>query len=290
MTKVSVKTDKDLPYISGADFFGDRNLISYSQSVTALTLSRIHAKSKASEAGLLAIADPVFRERDDRASTAQKKGPTGVLASVLRRLMAAEETDQMGGLKFPRLRLTGNLAKALSEMCKKGAEVYTGFDASKSNFLNKISPVLNHYDKIVFATHGYFGKDLPGIMEPVTVLTLIPPGTDGYLRMTEVMGLNINADIVALTACQTGLGKRTAGEGTMGMGRAFQYAGARSVLMSLWSVSEVQSVNLVKSFFRNMKDGKNKSEALALARGEIRKKGFDHPFFWAGFILVGEGN
>ena len=108
--------------------------------------------------------------------------------------------------------------------------------------------------------------------------------------MTEVMGLNINADIVALTACQTGLGKRTAGEGTMGMGRAFQYAGARSVLMSLWSVSEVASVNLVKSFFRNMKEGKNKSEALASARGEIRKKGFDHPFFWAGFILVGEGN
>ena len=58
--------------------------------------------------------------------------------------------------------------------------------------------------------------------------------------------------------------------------------------MSLWSVSEVASVNLVKSFFRDLKDGKSKSEALASAREEIRKKGFDHPFFWAGFILVGE--
>ena len=93
-------------------------------------------------------------------------------------------------------------------------------------------------------------------MEPVLVLTLVPAGTDGFLRMTEVMGLNMNADIVALTACQTGLGKRTAGEGTMGMGRAFQYAGAKSVLMSLWSVSEVASVNLVKSFFQNIKEGK----------------------------------
>ena len=54
--------------------------------------------------------------------------------------MAAEESDQMGGLKFPRLRLTGDLAKALAEMYKKGSEVYTGFDASKSNFLDKISP------------------------------------------------------------------------------------------------------------------------------------------------------
>ncbi len=60
--------------------------------------------------------------------------------------------------------------------------------------------------------------------------------------------------------------------------------------MSLWSVSEVASVNLVKSFFRNMKEGKSKSEALASARTEIRGKGFDHPFFWAGFILVGEVN
>ena len=74
------------------------------------------------------------------------------------------------------------------------------------------------------------------------------------------------------------------------MGRAFQYTGAKSVLMSLWSVSEVASVNLVKSFFRGLKDGKSKSEALAEARREIRKKGFDHPFFWAGFILVGETN
>ena len=182
------------------------------------------------------------------------------------------------------------MAKSLAALVKEKADVYTGFEATKSNFLGKIAPRLNHYHEVVFATHGDFGKDLPGIMEPVLVLTLIPPGTDGYLRMTEVMGLNMNADIVALTACQTGLGKRTAGEGTMGMGRAFQDAGARSVLMTLWSVSEVTSVKLVRSFFQHMKEGKSKLEALYLARQEIRKRGFDHPFFWAGFILVGEAD
>ena len=265
----AVKTDKDLPYIAGAEFFGDRNLISYCQSVTALTLSRIHAKGKGTKAGLLAVADPIFQEKDDRAMVGPKtKAPTGVLASLFKslNLMSAENGGQMGGLRFSRLRLTADLAKNLSELDKKGSNVYTGFAASKANFLEKISPELNRYGKVVFATHGYFGKDLPGIMEPVLVLTLVPPGTDGYLRMTEVMGLKMNADIVALTACQTGLGKRTAGEGTMGMGRAFQYAGARSVLMSLWSVSEVASVNLVKNFFRNMKEGKSKSEALVLAQ------------------------
>ena len=74
------------------------------------------------------------------------------------------------------------------------------------------------------------------------------------------------------------------------MGRAFQYAGAKSVLMSLWSVEESSSVDLVEGFFRHIKEGKNKLEALKLARDEIRKAGYDHPFFWASFILVGEVN
>jgi len=74
----------------------------------------------------------------------------------------------------------------------------------------------------------------------------------------------------------------------MGMGRAFQFASAKSFLMSLWSVAESSSVNLVESFFRHIKEGKNKLEALKLARDEIRKAGYDHPFYWASFILVGE--
>jgi len=144
----------------------------------------------------------------------------------------------------------------------------------------------------LFATHGYFGKDLPGIQEPVLVLSLLdqPKGQDGFLRLSEVMGLKINCDIAGLTACQTGLGRHISGEGTMGMGRAFQYAGAKSVLMSLWSVSETASVNLVESFLKNLKEGKSKLEALRLARDEIRKSGYDHPFYWAPFILVGEVN
>jgi CHAT domain-containing protein len=122
------------------------------------------------------------------------------------------------------------------------------------------------------------------------VLTLVdqPKDQDGFLRLSEVMGLKINADIVALTACQTGLGRHISGEGTMGMGRAFQYAGAKSVLMSLWAVSETASVKLVESFFKHCKEGKNKLEALKLARTEVRESGADHPFFWAPFILVGE--
>ncbi len=285
----TIETDSTLPYVSGVKFLGDRNPISYCQSVNALTLTRIYSKRKTLDGGLLVLSDPVFVENDKRTAQDTKIEPQfGVLASLYKSLMAGEESGQMGGLQFQRLSRTSELAEDLAAMYNKNSVVYTGFAASKRNFFENISPSLKKFNEVVFATHGYFGKDLPGIMEPVLVLTLVPPGIDGYLRMTEVMGLHMNADIVALTACQTGLGKQTSGEGTMGMGRAFQYSGARSVLMSLWSVHEVASMNLIKSFFRNMKEGKNKSDALAAARSEIRKNGFDHPFFWAGFILVGE--
>ena len=191
------------------------------------------------------------------------------------------------GITFPRLPLTGELAENLKEMEPKRTDVYLGMKASKHVLFEK---PLNRYGAIIFATHGYFGKGLPGIQEPVLILTLPdqPEGQDGFLRMSEVMGLKLNAEVVALTACQTGLGRRLTGEGTMGMGRAFQYAGAKSVLMSLWSVAEKSSVILVASFFRHIKEGKSKPAALRLARKEIREAGYDHPFFWAAFILVGE--
>ena len=282
-------TDNKKPQTSGAEFFGDRNPISYYQSITALTLARTLGKQKKAQDKLLVIADPVFDKMDVRTQeTGSSTKPTGAEARMYKGLMVAIEEGELGGLRLKQLPLTGNLAENLNTAFKGSCALYTGLKADKGAFMKDIAPNLGDYSKIVFATHGYFGKGLPGINEPVLVFTLVPPGKDGYLRMSEVMGLKMNADMVALTACQTGLGKNISGEGTMGMGRAFQYAGAKSVLMSLWSVEVGSSVDLVEGFFRNIKEGKNKLEALKLARDEIRKQGYDHPFFWASFILVGE--
>ena len=74
----------------------------------------------------------------------------------------------------------------------------------------------------------------------------------------------------------------------MGMGWAFQYAGAKSVLMSLWSVDERSTVLLTEKFFANLRQGKGALEALRQARADLRHAGYDHPFYWAPFILVGE--
>ncbi len=237
---------------------------------------------------MLVLADPVYSMKDQRSQkTASSKQLTAKEKSQFELMVAVEESMGDG---FGRLPLTGELAGNLGRIFSGKIEVHTGIEANKGAFLEKIAPRLGEYGSVVFACHGYFGTKIPGIMEPVLILTTVPHGTDGFIKMTDVMGLKMNADLVALTACQTGLGKELSGEGIMSMGRAFQYAGARSVLMSLWSVAEKSSVQLVQNMFKNLKDGKPKVEALDLARQNIRKSGYDHPFFWASFILVGEAN
>jgi tetratricopeptide (TPR) repeat protein len=280
-----VRMDKSVPYISGAEFLGDRNPVSYYQSVTALTLARtLRNKLKPAEK-TLAIVDPVFGVDDARYAKVAAESRRASLDKLTGEKLMSFRSEP--GLEIPRLPLTARLGESLKGADPTKTDLYEGLKAQKAVLLNND---LTPYRSCVFATHGYFGKDLPGIKEPVLILTLPgqPEGQDGFLRMSEVMGLKLNADMVALTACQSGLGRTISGEGTMGMGRAFQYAGAKSVLMSLWSVAESSSVDLVTGFFKHLRGGKNKLDALKLAREEIRKNGYDHPFFWAPFILVGE--
>jgi tetratricopeptide (TPR) repeat protein len=280
-----VAPDGVVPTISGAEFFGDRNPISYYQSVTALTLARTLRKQHKPSDRLLAMVDPVFSKDDPRLVQISGQEKQKLLATLPTQLLMS--IGKQTGITFHRLPLTGELGEDLKKRDPWRTDLYEGLRARKRVLLETD---LTTYSSVVFATHGYFGTAFPSIQEPVLVFTLLndQDGEDGFLRLSEVMGLKLNCDIAALTACQTGLGRQVSGEGTTGMGRAFQYAGAKSVLMSLWSVAETSSVKLVESFFRHLKAGKRKLEALNLARNEIRKAGYDHPFFWASFILVGE--
>ncbi len=230
------------------------------------------------------MADPVFDEDDPRIKKMASDKHAKLPGALPEKLMSIKSEV---GLSFPRLPLTADLADSLQKMYAGHSDLFTGLDASKEKLFQKS---LSDYGYIVIATHGYFGADLGGIQEPVLALTMVdqPEGRDGFLRMSEVMRMHLNADVVALAAGQTGLGKYISGEGTMSMGRAFQYAGAKAMLMSLWSVSERSSVKLVEGFFKHLKDGQSKLEAMRLARKEIREAGYDHPFYWAPFILVGE--
>jgi CHAT domain-containing protein len=111
---------------------------------------------------------------------------------------------------------------------------------------------------------------------------------DGYLTMQEVMELEMPTELVGALACHTGEGGIMAGEGVMNLGRAFQYAGARSVLVSLWGVSGESTNMLTKWMLEGMRCGKSKDDALLEARRRLRQAGYEHPFYWAPFILIGE--
>ena len=156
---------------------------------------------------------------------------------------------------------------------------------------NQIRPVdISKYRHLIFATHGILDTDLPYIREPALVLAQVGngPGADGFLTMSEVMELKLDAEVAALTACRTGLGREVSGEGVMGLGRAFQYSGARNVLVSLWSVAEQSTTLLTETFFRGLKEGRTPREAVRRARAAVRAAGYEHPFFWAPFILIGQ--
>jgi tetratricopeptide (TPR) repeat protein len=277
-----------LPQTAGVRFLGDRNPLVYCQSITALTLTRTLANPTKPKDKLLVIADPVFDTGDPRvqkpaARTTDSGGDKNVY-----RLMSTMKKAGVEGLGFKRLPLTGELAEGLKRLYADKSDVFTGLDATKEAFYTTIGPSLALYGSIVFATHGYLDSSALGMTEPLLVFSLVPLGTEGFLRASEVMGLKFNADTVVLGACETGLGRQVPGEGTLGMGRSFQYAGGRNVLMSMWSVAERPSVGLVENFFKHVKSGKGRLEALRLARSDVRQAGFDHPFFWAPFVLFGE--
>jgi tetratricopeptide (TPR) repeat protein len=280
------KEEGGRPFPDGLTYLGDVYPISYYQSITALSLERSLRSSEKPGSKTLVIADPVFDPEDPRLKASSGQERQKLVAALPDSLMSIKGRT---GLTFPRLSQTSELANELRKLSPNQTDLFTGMQAKKSILFDK---PLTNYGSIIFATHGYFGKDIPGIQEPVLAMTLVgqPKDQDGFLRMTEVMGMKLNADVVALTACQTGLGSNLSGEGVMSMGRAFQYAGAKSILMSLWSVSESGSVMLVEKFFEHLNAGKNRLQSLKLAREDVRNAGYKHPFYWAPFILVGEVN
>ena len=111
---------------------------------------------------------------------------------------------------------------------------------------------------------------------------------DGFLTFSEVMNFKLDADVVTLAACMTGVGRVMQGEGVLNFARAFQQAGARSVMVALWNIPVEESLKFYQTFYQALKAGKPKLEALKEARQAVRGKE-PHQYFWAGLILHGEG-
>jgi len=156
-------------------------------------------------------------------------------------------------------------------------------DAATEAGLRGLRGALSGARRIHFATHGYLSDD-PQRMG--LRLAPDPSGGDGLLQAFEVLRLDLHADLVVLSACETAIGRQVAGEGVIGLPRAFFYAGARSVAVSLWRAPDDATARLMTSFYGHLERGLDKAEALRQAKLErIRER--QRPFLWAPFVLVG---
>lgn len=142
-----------------------------------------------------------------------------------------------------------------------------------------------------FATHGFIDDRVPALSGLLLAASATPDGEDGFLRLNEIFHLDLSARLVTLSACETALGKEVRGEGMIGLTRAFFYAGAQSVIASLWMVSDQSTALLMRAFYSEYVKGVSPSAAMRRAKLELLKgsdKTYRHPFFWAPFIVTGE--
>jgi len=169
------------------------------------------------------------------------------------------------------------------------AQVYLGAAATEEN-AKAIAP---HARLLHFACHGLLDERFPLSSALALSIPEQPKeGQDnGLLQAWEIFeSMRLDADLVTLSACDSGLGKEMGGEGLIGLTRAFQYAGARSVLASLWSVSDVSTADLMQRFYSSLRQGKSKDEALRAAQIDLLRgpEATSHPFHWAAFQLSGD--
>lgn len=248
-------------------FLIERFAVSYAPSASALAaLANLRAARKEAPAhakGIAAFGDPVYE-------VAEK---------------ANEQTER--GFDFRRLPYTRTEVNEISALFPASeGRVFLGADASEEKVK---AEDLGRFRYVHFAAHGMVDEEHParsGIILSVTR----DSKEDGALQMDEVMRLKLDADLVTLSACRTGLGKLLNGEGIIGLTRAFLYAGADSVVVSLWNVNDIATATLMKSFYKNLQQGLAKDDALRRAKLELikgQKPAWQHPYYWAPFVLIG---
>jgi CHAT domain-containing protein/tetratricopeptide (TPR) repeat protein len=250
------------------------------------------------------VADPVFSKRDVRLRSAIKKrvkaiaetggreAGQGVRTDSVSRLALGRSAREVGlgdGRELPRLPHSRQEAQAILSLGhSQGALGALDFDASRET---ATSPEMARYRIVHFATHGILNNEHPELSG--LVFSLVDKHgnpRDGFLRLYNIYNLNLEADLVVLSACQTALGKQINGEGLMGVTRGFMYAGASRVVASLWKVDDAATAELMKKFYSEMiKVGRRPADALRVAQLWMQKQErWRAPYYWAGFILQGE--
>ena len=161
----------------------------------------------------------------------------------------------------------------------EGSELLLRKEATETTLKEDIGT----FNGVHFASHGVYDSTTPLFS---TLKLTRDAANDGNLTANEVFSLNLKASLIMMSACQTGLGKLTTGDEIIGLNRAFIYAGAPSVISTLWRVNDAASAMIVKRFYRNYKNN-DLAESLRLAQ-MAAKEYYPHPAYWAGFGLTGD--
>ena len=192
------------------------------------------------------------------------------------------------GFDLAPLPATRGEVESLRKLYPQASQVYLGAEATEE----RAKAVGQQTTHLHIASHGLLDDRFP--LDSALAFSIPSRWQDGedngLLQAWEIFEqVRLDADLVTLSACGTGLGKVLGGEGLLGLTRAFQYAGARSVLASLWSVSDASTGELMSRFYGYLKKGQSKAEALRGAQLDLlQDSDFSHPFHWAGFELVGD--
>jgi CHAT domain-containing protein len=267
-------------------------------SASVLSLIRRETAGRQRAAKSIALlADPVFEASDPRLDPAKGGNSSGKTLAApaadaeLSELTRAIRTMNFSGARagFTRLAFSRHEAESIFSMTPRGTGLKaTDFNASRALAL---SPQLSQYRILHFATHGLLNSERPELSGLVfSLIDKEGKSQDGFLRLHEIYNLQLNADLIVLSACETGLGKEIKGEGLIGLTRGFMYSGAPRVVASLWNVDDLATAELMKLFYQRMlKDGMPAGAALRAAQLELsRQKRWASPYFWAGFVLHGE--
>jgi len=229
-----------------------------------------------------AFGDPVYEDTSEQSeNTAEAAEPT-VTAP------AAPLTGMLRSRDFRPLIFSEEEVAMIGRLNDR-AKVMTGRDASEA----QVATILGNEDVslIHFACHAFYDAENP--LNSALALTASEDGENGYLHAWEIMDrYRLQAELVVLAACESGLGRDFGPEGLLGLTRAFQYAGARSVLASLWRISDASTSELMRHFYQYIHVDNSKDEALRKAQIDLieargGKTEFAHPFYWAGFQLHG---
>ena len=260
-----------------------------SASTLAVLRKEIQGRTPA-EKVVAVFADPVFDKSDERITgeTSSAGGHHG--AAVTRSASNVDDQSADGAPALARLPYTRQEAEAILSLAPPTSrKAALGFEANRAAAM---SEDLSRYRIIHFATHSYLDSTHPELSAiALSMLDRQGRPQDGYLRAHEVFNLKLDAELVVLSGCRTGLGKEVKGEGLYGMTRGFMYAGSKRVVVSLWDVQDQATARLMSDFYKGLLGAKRPSASAALRAAQIaiwRDGRWQAPYYWAGFVLQGE--